>query len=651
LRENKKCYLIAGNECFLLRFTNTFFGSKWFGIWFPPYKFLDYFAYRITHGNDTFWLTKDTQEHFTYLPDMAKHIFKYKSHVILEEVYPTIGSGIVSELKWLEKPEGEIEVFCEVGVNLRKYYEDFSSNDVKVQETENGFKIYNSTVNFLLGCDHKLRINRGFWKEHFPGDYVRDWMFFNEVPQRCFVIELSTGLKGNSIKFLFSRDGKWEKLERKVEVDVDQTYEEILRSSLLSPSIFKQSYDGNFGYVAGFPYFLDFWVRDECINIQNFLFLGEFQNIRKALEKHIKMERKGTIPFLIRHNGQILYHSADTTPLWLITLFHYLKFTNDWKFLAEYEDRIKNCLFSFFKLDEDDDYLAECRNLLSWMDSINREGKPIEIQALWAKAFLEAYDLFEEKWLRSIGEKILMQIEKFYHEGFYWDRLVNSWKGMGRSSNPVWLTFYKLLNKQRAEQILNVLEGEEFTTRRGIRSFSTQDPHFSPNSYHRGMVWNLLTNLMIISEFNYGRVEKGFKYLELLLQNYGARCMGSLDEVYDGNLSPQGALSQAWSISFIPRIFYEFILGIRPNTFEKIITMAPIDQDKVKRFSGKFRVEDRVFEIKFRIDREGRKVFRILEFPEDYKLLLTPPSQKFSVNHDIYTEKAVLEGKYFEIRY
>lgn len=635
----------------MLRFTNTFFGSKWFGIWFPPYKFIDYFAYRIADGTDTFWLTKDTQEDFMFIRDVGRHKFKYKSHTILEEVYPTSGSGVVSELKWLEKPEREIEIRCEVGINLRKYYEDFPSNDVRVQEAGNGFRIYNSATSFTLDCDHKLKIERSFWKEHFPGNYVRDWMFFNEVPQKCLVMEFSTRLNGDSIKFLFSKDGRWERLEREVEIDVDEIYEEILRSAFISPSIFKQSYDGNFGYVAGFPYFLDFWVRDECINIQNFLFLGEFQNIRKALEKHIKLERKGTIPFLIRHNGQVLYHSADTTPLWLITLFHYFKFTNDWKFLAEYEDRIKGCLLSFFKLDEDDDYLVECRNLLSWMDSINREGKPIEIQALWAKAFLEAYDLFEEKWLRSVGEKILVQMEKFYHDGFYWDRLLNSWRGTGRSSNPLWLTFYKLLNRQRAEQVLNVLEGDEFTTRRGIRSFSVRDPQFSPNSYHQGMVWNLLTNLMIVSEFNYGRVEKGFEYLQLLLQNFGIRCVGSLDEVYDGNLSPQGAVSQAWSISFIPRIFYEFVLGLRPNAPEKTITMAPLDQTEVKRFSGRFRVEDKVFEVKFHIDGEGRKVFRIMGFPEDYKLLLTPPSQKFSVNQNIYTERAVLEGRCFEIRY
>jgi len=650
---NKKCYMIKGNKCFLLRFANTFFGSKWFGLWFPPYKFLDYFAFKFGCGEKAFWLTSSTQKGFKYSNFEARHFYELGGCEVEEVEYPTKGSGIVDEIEVKKSESGRLKVECELGIDVRKYYEDLPA-DVKIEEIEDGFRVRAPTKDFYILSDRKIELEEKYWKEHFPGEYVKDWLFFNERPERCLVLKFSTSLsypEERKVRFLFSIDKCWERSDAsQIEIEADDVHVDILRNSIYRCGEFKIEYNGDFGFIAGYPYFLDFWVRDEALNIQNFLYLGWFEEIKRALEKHLKYERKGVIPFLIRFNNKVLYHSIDTTPLWLISFFSYLKFSGDTQFLRRNEEVVRNCLEKFFKLDVDEDYLVETNGLYTWMDSIERRGKPIEVQAFWAKAFLEAFDFLQEKWLKRCAEKILEQMERFRSDDFYCDRLINSRK-VGRSANPIFLTFYKLLDKERADEVLKVLESDEFTTPVGIRSFSTKDKEFNPNSYHKGMVWNLLTNLMVFSEFNYNRVNEGFKYFEILKENLGKRCLGCLDEVYDKDFKPQGALNQAWSISFIPRFFYEFILGLKPNAIEKVIVLEPKDQRRVCKLSTKFRVEDTKLNLKYFISGSGERVLRILDFPQGYKLLFIPNFPRFYVNGNLYKDKVVLEGKNFEIRF
>ena len=49
---SKKEYVESGRRAFLHRHGDTGFKSKWSGIWFPPYKCYEYFAYKV----DGTWL-------------------------------------------------------------------------------------------------------------------------------------------------------------------------------------------------------------------------------------------------------------------------------------------------------------------------------------------------------------------------------------------------------------------------------------------------------------------------------------------------------------------------------------------------------------------------------------------------------------------
>jgi hypothetical protein len=71
LTENlhEKNGVISNLHGFLNRHLDTGFKTKWSGYWVPPYKFLDYYAFKV----NGIWLDSDTLEATEYGDDMTFH--------------------------------------------------------------------------------------------------------------------------------------------------------------------------------------------------------------------------------------------------------------------------------------------------------------------------------------------------------------------------------------------------------------------------------------------------------------------------------------------------------------------------------------------------------------------------------------------------
>jgi len=125
--DNEKCYVISSNKSFIFRFANSYFGSKWCGIWKMPIKLIDYFAYKIILDGTEKWLSAGNQIEMHLSKNLAIHSYEISPISIQEKVYPR-GSCIVSELslKNNSNTDKEVDVILEFAVNIRKYEENYT---------------------------------------------------------------------------------------------------------------------------------------------------------------------------------------------------------------------------------------------------------------------------------------------------------------------------------------------------------------------------------------------------------------------------------------------------------------------------------------------------------------------------------------------
>jgi glycogen debranching enzyme len=686
--DNEKCYVISSNKSFIFRFANSYFGSKWCGIWKMPIKLIDYFAYKIVLDGTEKWLSAGNQIGMHLSKNLAIHYYEISPISIQEKVYPR-GSCIVSELslKNNSNTDKEVDVILEFAVNIRKYEENYTIREYQDSMEGNSLFIENEIGMLIFSSLVPFKLVSKSYKEHFPGNYIvpLGWKFFYELPQRCFMIRILVNLKikaneEKSIPFFYFGSEKKSKESLIAEVDKAKLSEvNFERERLSNDDFFNLTLDAidsfyheaeiGSSYFAGYPYFTMFWGRDTFLILPSYISLGRFEDAKKVFSLFAKYQSdgkkypKGIIPNNILVDGKVDYESSDATPLFLIALNHYFRFNRDKEFFFRIKDNIENALNLFEELDIDNDYLIEVdkgsriepkmHDSTTWMDNFDRSLKPFEIQVLWMNALKAAheifnyYEIYDRKDLLKKSELVKRKIEEFWnHHDFYYDRiLLNGEKFEQRTANPLFALYLKEIDDERAKKVLSVLESNEFTTPYGIRAYSTKNIDFNPNSYHKGMVWGLLTNLMIFAEFNYHRKEMGMFYFDILRKNFGRRCLNSIDEVYDADGKPQGGVSQAWSICFIPRIYDELIFGIKPNVIKNEILIEPNIPNMLMNFSRKnFRIGNGFLYYDFE-QRNKEKILKIRDLDLEKVIVNIPEKEVIRVNGNVFKGIAELRNK------
>ena len=125
------------------------------------------------------------------------------------------------------------------------------------------------------------------------------------------------------------------------------------------------------------------------------------------------------------------------------------------------------------------------------------------------------------------------------------------------------------LTEEQRESVLQKIK-EELLTPRGLRTLSPQDPNYKgtyggdqatrDRAYHQGTVWPWLLGHFAEGYLkNHGR--SGVHFIETLLKGFdetiSERGIGTISEIFDGDPphTANGAISQAWSVSELLRIF------------------------------------------------------------------------------------------------
>ncbi len=587
-----KNYVLSNGGVHLFRFVNTNFGSKWAGVWNFDKKLLDYWAYKI---NDE-WLSMHNCKDFENDYWHAKHKHVIGDINVTEDVVPA-KEKIISLLKIKNNSDSEktLNILLEVGANIR--YRDENSHDYKysVISKNNLVEVKNKIGTLCFGSSEGKFVKKEIYEDHKPGKYAGHCGYFVEpglggswnedvqskyVPGEYFV-ELNIGPDEERIvPFIFSESKiskvsnykelieesrkEYENLKKNY---VNNKYQDFFDKTLSSLMSFRVDN----GFIAGYPFFNEIWVRDACWCLPAYLYLGMTDEVRNFIDFVGDKIKKGKVPSLI-NSKEAIYNSSDVSPLWIIGLYDYLDFTGDKKFGKSLLKKVIQVLeYGIKKMNKyvvmDDGF--------TWMDSIERKGA-IDLQALWSRAFycggriLEINNKNPKKYYDT-SSKMIEEINKHYWNGKVKDNVSNNFE------SPNFLFQLALMHTSKdVSKFLSRTMKKEYLTSVGIKSRPSSDSNYDPKGYHTGAVWPFLTLTAAMAHSNYDNVKNAKKLLDINFSNFDKNCINGINEIfYADNLKPRGCTSQAWSVAGIIPVFDGYFLGIKPKLTEDMIILNP----------------------------------------------------------------------------
>jgi predicted glycogen debranching enzyme len=362
--------------------------------------------------------------------------------------------------------------------------------------------------------------------------------------------------------------------------------------------------------IAGYPWFGD-WGRDTMISLPGLtLVTGRFEDARNILRAFAHSMDQGMLPNRFPDAGETPeYNTVDAT-LWMFhAVSEFLRYTRDYDFVrAELYQPLSDSIAwhergTRYGIHLDSDGLLQAGEAgvqLTWMDAklgdwvvTPRQGKPVEIQALWYNALRVMVHLaqaFDERQQAShyaaLAENTQASFEPAFwneHDGCLFD--VVSSGGPDRSLRPNQIFAvslpHALLTGDKALRVVDVVEWELLTPY-GLRTLSPRDPNYKgrysgdplsrDSAYHQGTVWPWLLGPFLTAYVKvHGNDEqvrnRADRFLDALRAHLWQAGLGQISEVFDGDPPhhPGGCIAQAWSVAEVLRTYIEDVKGRKPG--------------------------------------------------------------------------------------
>jgi predicted glycogen debranching enzyme len=365
--------------------------------------------------------------------------------------------------------------------------------------------------------------------------------------------------------------------------------------------------------MAGYPWFTD-WSRDTLISLPALSIAGfpadENKNILSML---LQQRSRGLVPNRFSDRDSTPeYNTADAT-LWLfIAAHHYLQQTKDLEFLRDllYPAALDILAWHHRGTDyairvDPADRLLSCgtpHTQLTWMDAkvtdaktgdrpvTPRNGKPVEINALWYNALI-----MTARWAETLGfardcerhkseaQAVLASFQTSFwnaQRGCLYDVVGPASRDLRIRPNQLFALSlpFPMLDHDRARLVVEAVR-KHLLTPFGLRTLEPKDAAYHrrfeggvaerDGSYHQGTVWPWLIGPFIAAYlYAYGESEQELSFCRNILSQFEHElrtcCLGSLSEVYDAELPyrPGGCPAQLWSIA-------QFIIGLNRVGMER----------------------------------------------------------------------------------
>ncbi|MCO6472768.1 MAG: hypothetical protein J5I57_03475 [Melioribacteraceae bacterium] len=344
--------------------------------------------------------------------------------------------------------------------------------------------------------------------------------------------------------------------------------------------------------VNGRPGYSWYFGRDSEWSAFAFLSFGEFQKVRENLEFLQKyQDLNGKIFHELTTSGFVHYDASDATPLYLILMGRYLRYTGDLEFVQKYWEHVEAAMKFLLSTDTDHDNLIENTNVgHGWVEGGALFGShtSLYLASCWAEALRE-YGFMadalgkpgEYKKSKNLYDVVINQINnKFWNEGesyLYHGMFRDNSFHQEKTIMPSIPMLFGQLDDVKTNVMLEDFASYEYTSDWGVRIVGRSSSFFRPNGYHTGSVWPLFTGWVSLAEFRSGRYLQGFTHLKNNLNVYKNWSLGYIEEVLNGEIyEPSGVCAhQCWSQTMAVQPAIEGMLGLSPDAIIKKLSISP----------------------------------------------------------------------------
>lgn len=448
--------------------------------------------------------------------------------------------------------------------------------------------IYHSKNNDFFSKFYEILSYAGLTKEALPEVY--SYVKFLER-QSLSIIDIEEKTKIN-IQFIGFIQGFLENMlyndYLKRSAQEISIYKDVFSKLLVSvDSFIIRDENNNLILNSGYPILNKSVIgRNTFMNlIVMLLVTNQFEYAKEIFRYFAKFQRQdGLIPNNIDENGKVLdYNSADVS-LWFIeSLFKYYEFTKDKDFVKEMLPVVNKIIYRYIQPEGeiyiDKDNLIVVPPKYTWMntDSTPRDGKPIEIQALFYNALQIVYEFNkicgEDKYeLIDLANKVKNAItNKYFNQTDYpYDVLESKNDYSEIRPNAVFLISLSkvdgLLFNSQKERILNIIK-DKLLTPYGLKTLTEESINYKgvydifdkdKKSSHQGVVYPWLLREYILAK---AKTYQNKSYQEIIdeikldLNNivYFIKSNNVLPEMFNnkGFYEPSGCISCGLSVAGI----------------------------------------------------------------------------------------------------
>lgn len=406
-------------------------------------------------------------------------------------------------------------------------------------------------------------------------------------------------------------------------------FDAVLERSLDDLQMLVTRQEGQSFFAAGIPWFVALFGRDSLITglqmlayqpriaAENLRLLARYQGVRldpwrdEEPGKIVHEMRTGEKANLLQFPHARYFGSVDATPLFIMLLGEYVRWTGDLQLWRELRPNVEHAIQWLDAADHDGDGFVDYERKSAaglfnqgWKDSANsirhRNGaladSPIalvELQGYVYRARLAAADLFRLEGETEVAERLQAQahqLRRRFHRAFWLPGrqfFAVALERGGRpvesvTSNPGHALWSGLLNSWAATAVARRLLARPMFSGWGIRTLAADEVAYDPEDYQVGAVWPHDNSLIVQGLKRYGFDREALRVFSGLFEAALTFPDQRLPELFAGYSReefpqpvgyPNACSPQAWAAGAMP-FMLQSILGLEPDALRGLLRVV-----------------------------------------------------------------------------